>query len=249
MSGLNPSSIDLAKSSKRELARILKNLHPLSKFSVAIGSGVVTPTFEVNPTLGNNFEMEWDEPGQQVVIHNDFPAYSGGAYYYIDVINPATDKIVPLASLSAGVTPFNHLFLVVSGTPNIGNLEIVDTATSAEPLPIGVKLIYIGYVYHGVDDIISVVNIGRLIDLAYLIEDVSYVEYLDENKTATITDDITNILRFTTFFGPNITKTIAEVILFIKDDISTLRGFAYSPVDSHNLLPSENLRIAWKITV
>jgi len=249
MSGLSSSSTDLAISSKREIARVLKNLQVDSKYAIAIGDGVVVPGKEVNPTLGNNFQMEWDNTGNQVIIHNDFPAYSGGNYYYIETLTPATDKYIPLASLTDDITPHNHIFLVVSGTPHIGNIEIFPSATASEPTPIGTKLIYIGCVYRGGNDEISIVNMGRLIDTAYIAGNVAYVDYLDNHESRKFIIEQTNILRFTAFFGPNLTKTINEVMLFIKDDASFLRGFAYTPVTSHTLLSSENLRISWKITI
>jgi len=248
MSGLNPSSIDLALSSKREIARVLRSLQDTFKFALAIGGGIVTVGKEVNPTLGNNFQMEWDIGNARVIIHNDYPVYSGGDYYYIDVAVPATDKYITLASLSESPTPFNHFFLVESA-PNIGNIEIVPASTIAEPSPVGIKLLYIGYAYRGVNNIISVTNIGRLIDVAYLIKNTSYIDYLDENTSEKISADPTNILNYVAFFGPNVTKTVTEVILFIKDDISNLRGFAYSAVPSHTLLSSENLKVSWKITI
>ncbi len=248
MSGLSPSSIDLAISSKRQIARVLKSLHPFNKFAIAIGSGIVVIGKEVNPTLGNNLQMEWDTLNTRVIIHNDFPVYSGGNYYYIDVLTPATDKYISLSTLVDSTTPYNHFFLVDSGNPNIGNIEIVVTANENEPVPVGTKLIYIGYAYRGINDEIVIVNIGRLIDLAYLIKDVSYVDYLDEylDKVSPLQ---TNILRFMGFFGPGITKVVTEVIIFIKDDLSALKGFAYSPVTSHSLTPTENLRITWKVTI
>jgi len=249
MSGLSSSSIDLAISSKREIARILKALLPYDKFSIAIGSGVVVAGKEVNPTLGNNFQMEWDNTGNQLVIHNDFPIYSGGNYYYIDVLTPATDKYILLADLSDNITPYNHIFLVNSGNPNIGNIEVVATANISEPTPVGTKIIYIGCAYRGSNDEINVINMGRLIDVAYIVSNVSFIDYLDLHEYRKVLIEPTNILRFTSFFGPSLTKTVNEVMLFIKDDASFFRGFAYSPVTSHTLLTSENLRITWKITI
>lgn len=249
MSGLNPSSTDLAVSSKREIARVWRDLQAYNKFAIAIGDGVVVAGKEVNPTLGNNFQMEWDNINNRVIIHNDFPIYVSSVYYYIDVINPLTDTYIPLASLVSSNTPYNHFFLVVSGNPNIGNIEMLPTASTNEPSPIGTKLIYIGYVYRGGNDEISVVNFGRLIDTAYIAMNTAYVDYLDEHEGRKFTVEPTNILRFTAFYGPNLVKTITEAMLFVKDDASFLRAVAYSPVTSHTLLASENLRLSWKITI
>jgi hypothetical protein len=249
MSGLSSGSIDLAATAKREIARVLKNLLADSKFSIAIGNGVVVVGKEVNPTLGNNFQMDWDSVNNRIIIHNDFPIYSGGDYYYIDITTPATDKYILLATLSDNITPYNHIFLVSSGNPHIGNIEIVATANLNEPIPLGTKLVYIGCAYRGSNDEINIISIGRLIDLTYIISNVSFIDYLDLHESIKLIADSTNILRFTAFFGPNITKTINEVMLFIKDETSFLRGFAYSPVATHIILPSENLRVAWKITI
>lgn len=323
MSGLLPTSIDLAISSKKEIAHVLKNLLSLNRYTIAVGSspgllpgdsgtatagtsgtqivcagktwtndqwinfrvdvpgkgcGVVTDnsndtlivsispapistdtftiSLDVNPTLGNNFQLQWDDVLGKVVIHNDFPIYSGSEYYYLEVIDPNVDKELTVTSdLTDASTPYNHLFLV-NGSGHIGQLNIVASADTQQPTPPSGTLLYIGWVWRGPNDEIVTHNVGRLIDTAFLINNVQYVDYLDEKSFSKVIDPelatntlVTNILRFTAFFGPNITKTILEVGLFIKDDLGNSHIFAYSKVDQHNLLESENLRIIWKIVI
>ena len=337
MPDLNLLSIDLAISSKRELAYVLMNL-PISKYIISIGSspGILTGK-DVNPTLGNNFQMEWDDVGNKVLIHNDYPIYSGGDYYSIDETNelksisisvpsslngktlkitvgieleqevtfvtPASvdkvvsqintnitritatkvetdkvlltpvsgfcfnigngdansifgftdgqivpsDKTIALTSLLKPPNQYNHIFLV-NGAFHIGSLEIKSTSTPSEPIPVGTKVNYMGWVYRDDNDEIVVRNIGRLIDLAFLMNTITYLEYLDDNKDMKVTLK-NNKLRFTGFFGPNVIKTIKEVGLSIIDDTGLPVMVAYSKVSDHTLLSSENLRISWKIIV
>jgi hypothetical protein len=254
MSGLDPASIDLAISSKSQIANVLKDFLPDNRFTIQIGTTALVPTFNVNPTLGNNFQMGWDSVLHQLTIHNDFPIYSGGDYYYIDVINPATDKVIPIANLPSDLapyTPYNHIFLVVpvSPTPHIGNIEIVATATTEEPDPIAVKLLYIGWVYEGDANKIIVRNIGRLIDLSFATNYISYLDYLDDNTKAKVTQAATNILRFTGFFGPGMVKTICELGLFMTDDVSLSHMLAYAKISPFYMSASENVRIIWNIVI
>jgi len=251
MSGLNPSSIDLAVSSKVQMASVLKDLLPSARFVIAVGSGLVETGKDVNPTQGNNFQMEWDDGSEQVVIHNDFPVYIDTLsqdYYYIDAIDPSTDKYIALASLTNGATPYNHLFLV-NGSAHVGSIEIKATANTTEPTPVGTKVIYIGWVYRGNNDEIILHNVGRLIDLTFLSNPVTYLDFLDLNNGVKVTIQPTNILRYTGFFGPTIVKTIREVAIFIKDSDAYPHMFAYSKVTDHSLLESESLRILWEVII
>jgi len=255
MSGLNPSSIDLAVSSKVQIASILKDLLPSARFIMAIGSGLAETGKDVNPTLGNNFEMEWDDGTEQLTIHNDYPVYIDTLsqdYYYIDAIDPSTDKVIALASLTSGATPYNHLFLVQE-TPvpvaHIGKIEIYPTANASEPIPVGTRIVYIGWIYRGANDEIILHNMGRLIDLAFLANTITYLDFLDINTGAKVTIQPTNILRYTGFFGPTIVKTIREIAIFILDTNAYPHMFAYAKISDHSLLESENLRIMWEVTI
>jgi hypothetical protein len=323
MSGLLSTSIDLAVSSKKEIARVLKSYLSLNRYTMSIGSSpgilagdsgtatagtigtqivcagktwtlnqwvnfrvevsnggagvvtansadtlivtispapVATDTFiismDVNPTLGNNFQLQWDSILGKVIIHNDFPIYSGSEYYWLEVIDPNIDKQLSVTvDLTDAATPYNHLFLV-NGVAHIGQLNIVASADTQQPTPPAGTLLYIGWVWRGPNDEIVTHNIGRLIDTAFLINNVQYLDYLDEKSFAKVVDPAlstktlaSNILRFTTFYGPNITKTILEVGLFMKDEFGNTHMFAYSKVDLHNLLESENLRIIWKVVI
>lgn len=249
MSGLNPSSIDLAVSSKVQIASVLKDLLSSARFAIAIGSGLVETGKDVNPTLGNNFQLEWDDGDEQLIIHNDFPIYIDTLsqdYYYIDTTDPSTDKTIPLASLTSG--KYNHLFLV-DGAAHIGSIEISPTTDTIEPTPAGSKVIYIGWVYCGSSDEIILHNIGRLIDLTFLSNPVSFLDFLDLNNGTKVTVQPTNILRYTGFFGPTIQKTIREVAIFILDSDAYPHMFAYSKISDHSLVESENLRVLWEVII
>ena len=320
MSGLNLSSIDLAISSKPQIASVLKDLLLSNRFLIQIGSGqlevadtgnsdgdttdtsieddgqgwtvnqwrgmrcsiagkgsavissndadtltLIAPGItgaagggdnfdiiaDVNPTLGNNFQIEWNDSSNQIILHNDYPIYdTGGNYLFMNTADPTTDQVVPIATLNQDPSPYNHFFLV-NGVPgsHTGTLERVASSGQAEPTPVGVKVIYIGWVYRGTANQIIVKNIGRTIDISPLSKAVSFIDYLDENTKIKVTLYDTNILRFTAFFGPGVTKTIREVGMVITDEVSFPHMFAYSRVPDQALTDTENLRVLWEITI
>lgn len=315
MSGLNPESIDLAITSKPQIARILQEYSP-SKYSIRVGGspGFVTETgvatagtdgtkieksgagwtpnewqyayvtvpgkgkglvtsndadtlvvaitpaptssdtfivsFDVNPIMGNNFEMTWDESNTRVIIHNDYPIYSGSDYYHMENLDPSVDKYVPLnPDLTNDATPYNHMFLV-DGAAHVGNLEIVVSSSQTKPTPVGVETLYIGWVYRGVNDEIIIKNVGRMIDQAFEISTVSNIDFLDLHTNVKVTEFATNLLKYVAFFGPGITKTINEVGLFVQDVAAEAQLFSYIKLETtHSLADAENLRVSWKITV
>ena len=324
MSGLNPVSIDLAITSKQQLARLVLEYLPsrytlfigsspglytipartagagtdatkivdsaapawvtdqwknfivnVYRAGIFLGSGVITAndattlsvaiaaapttadtydiTYDVNPSLGNNFQMDWVASGGYLLIHNDFPIYSGGDYYYIGGVPPLNlDVQILLASLTGGstgsATPYNHIFFV-NGVAHTGSLSTVATASQTKPTDPSGTLVYLGWVYRGYNDEIIVKNNGQLIDTAFSQKVVSYIDFLDYNKGNKVIIAPTNILRIIGFFGPNITTTIKEVGLFIRDGSSVQHMVAYAKVAAQALTASESLRVIWKLII